>query len=180
MSIFSQTNHEIFLITASDGERQSGFIATWVFPATLIPETPRIVAVISPMNYTYELIAKSRRFIVHLLASDQVPLVPRFGLESGRRKNKFEGLKIIQSKDGIPIIPGTCGWIECTLAATLNSGDRMICLADIDDSHDDPARAPLQKEILAAKLTPAELTALAEKRLRDGERDRALIKTFSA
>jgi flavin reductase (DIM6/NTAB) family NADH-FMN oxidoreductase RutF len=58
-SIFSLTDHEIYVVTARHEGRDSGQIATWIVPATLVPDRPRIAVIISPQNFTHGLIAAS-------------------------------------------------------------------------------------------------------------------------
>jgi flavin reductase (DIM6/NTAB) family NADH-FMN oxidoreductase RutF len=49
-SIFQLTDQEIFVITSSDGGRPVGQVATWVMPASLIPEHLRLVVTLSQQN----------------------------------------------------------------------------------------------------------------------------------
>jgi flavin reductase (DIM6/NTAB) family NADH-FMN oxidoreductase RutF len=174
-SIFSLTDHELYVITAQDGERSNGQIATWIVPATLVADHPRIVAVISPLNYTHDLIASSRRFAVNMLAEEQFDLVPRFGLFSGRDRNKFDGIDIVSTKGGLPVLMNTCGWVECQIIGEMNGGDRMIYLADVVDHFVDPARRPLRKHEAFASISPEIRRLLEEKQRLDGIRDAALI-----
>lgn len=178
MSLFSDTNHEIFLLTSAYKKEISGCIATWIMPATLVPDEPRIVAVLSPNNVTVKLLQKSRLFITHLLAKDQYDLVPRFGLYSSRDINKFEGMELTYAKSGIPIIPNTCGWMECVAREELDSGDRIVVLADVLEEHVNKGKKSLCKNEALEKLSEATVQKLWEKRKRDGERDKKLIKIF--
>src|SRR5215475_16083116 len=59
-SPFELANHDVFVITSAHQAREGGQVATWVMPGSLIPDQPRVVAVLSPMNATYELIRDSR------------------------------------------------------------------------------------------------------------------------
>lgn len=175
-SIFSLTNHEVYLITSKHGDRENGQIATWVIPATLAAGTPRIVAIISKRNFTYELIHQSKMFVVHMLASDQHDLLPLFGLSSGREKNKFEDMQIERTQHGSPIIVGTCGWAECMIVDEMDSGDRIIYLADVIDQKVFSGKQPLHK-VEAFMKQPEEIrTQLLEKAKRDGEKDWELMK----
>ncbi len=144
-SIFSLSNHDIFVITAAHDGKESGQIATWIMPATLVPDHPRIVAVISPQNYTHGLIDASGYFIVSLLSDEQYNLVPVFGLYSGRTTDKFHGLGMDRPVRGIPILKHTCGWALCRIVDRLDSGDRVIYLADIIEQNIHPNRIPLKK-----------------------------------
>ncbi len=174
--LLAQVDHEVFLLTARHEQRESGMIITWILPATLVPDRPRVIIVPSPCNFTHELMRASRRFLVHLLAEDQAELLPRFGLYSGRDRNKFEGMKLERTKTGLPIIPNCCGWIECQIISEQDLGDRIVTVADVIDQFVDPSRKPLSKSAAFARQPAAIQQALWEKRLRDGERDKKLIR----
>ena len=178
-SIFSLTNHELYVVTAAHNGKENGQIASWIFPATLVAGTPRLVAVLSPMNFTYQLIRESRRFTVQLLSANQDDLVPRFGLLTGKSIDKFRGLSLQRTASGLPLLEGTCGWIECTIIDEIDSGDRMIVLAEVVEQQVYPDKYPLRKLDAFMKL-PVEIRMdLMQKATRDGERDAALMKMFN-
>lgn len=177
-SLFSLTNHEIYVITARHDGRDNGQVATWIMPATLVPDRARVVAVISPQNFTHDLIAASGRFAINLLSDAQADLLPRFGLRSGRDTDKFDGLSFGRTSTGIAVLDGVCGWAECRIVASIDSGDRRIYLADVIEQEIARGRTPLRKqEAFAAQ--PGDIRAALEKKHRvDGERDRALMTVF--
>ncbi len=177
-SMFSLTNHEIFVLTAHHEGRDNGQVATWIMPATLVPDHPRIAAILSPQNYTHELIALSGRFILHMLAAGQHQLLPRFGLHSGRDRDKFEGMNVWRTPTGLPVIEGCCGWAECRIVTSLNAGDRIVYLADIIAQELQAGCTPLRKRDAFAVQPEDVRIALEEKHRIDGERDRAFIRTF--
>ncbi|MBI4126263.1 MAG: flavin reductase [Deltaproteobacteria bacterium] len=177
-TIFASIDHEVFLITTHFRGKDAGQIATWVMPATLVPEPTRIVVILSPYNFTCQLIEKSKKFVLHLLAANQHRLMPRFGLPSSRDVNKFKGIKITRTKSGLPIIPGTCGWAECKVLANLDSGDRKIILAEVIQQKTNPTKQPLTKNAAFSKVSQKDFVALVHKRINDGLRDRKLMKKF--
>lgn len=177
-SIFSLTDHDIFVLTARDDGRDSGQIATWIMPATLVPDHPRVAVVISPQNFTHSLLASSGRFVLNLLSEEQHELVPLFGLHSTRARNKFAGLDIARSPEGMIVLPGTCGWAECRVVASLDLGDRIIYAADILAQEVYPGRRPLRKHEAFA-LQPDDVREQLEAKHRsDGARDRGLLRNF--
>lgn len=179
-SLFSLTNHELFVVTAHDGDRRGGQIASWVLPATLVPDRPRAVVLLSPTNHTHDLIRASGRFALNLLAEGQEALVPRFGLRSGRELDKLAGVALDPpSPAGLPLLAGSCGWAECALLDALDGGDRIIHLVEVTAQRVHAGRRPLRKREAFARLPPAEVAALQEKARRDGERDRGSQRVFS-
>ncbi|MCB2205273.1 flavin reductase family protein [bacterium] len=177
-SMFSLTNHEIWVLTAHAEGRDAGQVATWIMPATLVPDKPRITAVLSPQNYTHGIITETGRFMLHLLAEDQHALLPHFGLKSGHDTDKFADLDFRRSASGLPILNGCCGWAECRVATSLDIGDRIIYVADILEQEVRPGMTPLRKQ-QAFAAQPADIRQrLEEKHRLDGERDRKFLTVF--
>lgn len=178
-ALFSLTNHEIFVLTTRDAERDYGMIATWIMPATLVPDHPRIVAVLSSKNFTFGAVLKQKQFALSMLAQGQASLVPQFGLYSGRDRDKFLDAPIARSSKGFAVIAESCGWVECVVATTLDLGDRTIVVAEIEEQTVNAGKIPLRK-VDAFTALPQELVmALQKKQIDDGIRDRTLIKHFS-
>lgn len=178
VSMFSLTDHEIYLVTAQHGGRDGGQIATWIMPATLVPDHPRMTILLSPTNFTQGLIAESGRFVIHLLSDEQHELLPLFGLYSMRDRDKFADITIERDEQGIPLLPGCCAWATCRVLTSLDLGDRILYVADIEAQEVAPDRRPLRKREAFALQTPELRRRLEEKHRIDGLRDRALIKHF--
>ncbi len=175
-SIFQLTNHEIYVLTAVDEGRVGGQVATWVMPTTLVSDRLRLMASISPFNFTYELIDRSQRFVVQMLAEGQQDWVPRFGLQTGRDFDKFADIPVRYTESGIPILPDTCGWAECQIIHQVDTGDRRICIADVIQEQAFAGRKPLTKNDAFANLPASAAQALAQKRMVDRDRDRNYLK----
>ena len=145
-SIFSLTNHEVFLISAENEGKRSAFIATWCLPASLLPNTPRVMFLGSPLNYTMDLVEKSKRFVIHLLSADQAEHLVKFGLESGNLIDKFEGLELKENSYGLPIIENTCGWSVCELKEIHDIGERKIVIGEVIEQVLYDNKKPLTKK----------------------------------
>ncbi len=175
-TILDLANHEVYVITARHEGRESGHLATWIMPGTLVPDRQRVVAVLSPLNATHDLIRASGRFALNLLTEGQHDLIPRFGLQTAREVDKLAGLALTRTSSGLPLLPGTCGWAECVIVDFMDGGDRIVYLADIGEHRLDPGRPPLHRREATALLSPEVGAALQLKRQRDGERDRTLMR----
>jgi len=178
--MFQHTNHDVFLVTARAGDRVSGQILTWALPVTLVPDSHRAVVVMSPLNFTHTLIRETGRFVLHLLSAEQLEYLPRFGLSSSQDVDKFAGMPLRQTRSGLPVIEGTCGWIEMRIVDRLDSGDRIVYLCDALEIGEEPPRPPLRLKDAFARLPPEVVAALADKRARDGDRDRQWLKDFGS
>ncbi len=174
--MFHMTNHEVWAITARHEGRVGGQIATWVVPGSLATGVTRAVLVLSPCNFTCGLVEASGRLVLHLLAAGQLDLLARLGLTTGHERDKLAGLELDASPSGLPVLPGTCGWAEMVVVNRMDGGDRIVLLADAVAQHVTPANVPMRRVDAFAALDPATREAFTDKRVRDGNRDRALIR----
>src|SRR5262245_30025438 len=128
-------DREIWLVTTRAGERRGGLIATFVNQASLVPELPRMLLSRSHQHHTCELIESSGVFALHLLAEQNLDLVWRFGLASGRDTDKFAGLETTVAGTGSPLLEGTVGWLDCRVESKLDVGDRTVFVAEVIEGH---------------------------------------------
>ncbi len=71
---------------------------------------------------------------MHLLSENQLDLVWRFGLASGRNADKLAGLDTTTTSLGTPVLRDAIGWLDCRVEATLDTGDRTVFLAEVVDA----------------------------------------------
>jgi len=176
--IFEILDREIWVITARDGQRQSGLVATFVSVASLVPTLPRVTIGIAKHHYTHELIQASRAFCMHLIDENRVDWAWHFGLPSGREADKFRDMKTHVGISGSPILTGALAWLDCRVEATLDTGDRTIFLAEVIDASITQTAEPLTFSRLR-ELAPADkLDQMKHALERDVDLDRAAIDNW--
>jgi flavin reductase (DIM6/NTAB) family NADH-FMN oxidoreductase RutF len=114
---------------------------------------------------------------MHLLGEDQVELVWRFGLASGRDVDKWSGVSCDDAAGG-PRLAGVVAWLDCRVEASLDTGDRMLYLAEVlagRSERDDP---PLTMRRLIQVASPERLRELKEGLIRDAAVDAAAIRAW--
>jgi flavin reductase (DIM6/NTAB) family NADH-FMN oxidoreductase RutF len=122
------------MVLVSTGFKEERDVApfSWVMPAS---QNPRLFALaVVPKRYTYNLIEKSREFILNIPGVHQKELVMQCGKVSGRDVDKFDELKIKTlkaSKVAAPIIEECIAHLECTLAGEYVAGDHKIILGEV-------------------------------------------------
>ena len=175
--LFKKCMPEIWLVTSAHGRSAGGLIATFVMKASLVAELPRVAIGIAKHHYTWELIDRSRAFCLHLLADDNVELVTRFGLQSGRSTDKFDGLPYRTNLTGSPILDAGVGWLDCRMEADLDIGDRTIFVGEVV-AGEVSSRTALTVDRLMALLSQAELKSLADAVARDSATDAEAIRDW--
>lgn len=174
-TIFAQLDREIWLVTARDGARRGGLIATFVNQASIVPELPRVVVGIAKHHHTWELIEASGAFALHLLGEDQLDLVWRLGLGSGRDHDKLAGLAVRAGTTGSPLLSDVLAWLDCRVEAKLDTGDRTLYLAEVVQAECVRTQQPLTTRRLVGRVPPEHLTRLQDALAHDSALDAAAI-----
>ena len=120
----------LYVVTAARAGEDNGCIANAVMQLT---DQPLQVAVtLNQSNYTYELIRDTRMLNVCILSEDApFSLFERFGFQSGRQAEKFEGIDLWRTENGLPALTGeVCNTVislKVTRHIDLGSHGLFIC-----------------------------------------------------
>lgn len=169
-------DRELWVVTAADGDRAGGLVATFVSQASIVAGMPRVLAGISRRHRTWELIEASGGFAAHLLGEDRLDWVARFGMQSGRAADKLAGLGHRPGRSGSPILDGAAGWLDCRVEARLETGDRTVYLAEVVDASAPGAGPVLTVQRMRQLLPEATRARLAEDLKRDAAVDAEAIR----
>jgi flavin reductase (DIM6/NTAB) family NADH-FMN oxidoreductase RutF len=164
-------NRELWIVTAADGARRGGLVATGVFVASIDARRPVLVAGLSPNHFTTELVQTSRAFAAHLLRPDQIDLAWNFAKDSGRNRDKLAGLSLTNAKTGSPILADCLASFECRVFARHDTGDRLYFWADVVEAATPftSADQPLREQEFVKQLTDAQRQQLLASRRADTE-----------
>ena len=177
-TLFAWMDREIWLVTAQTGDKRGGLIATSVNQASIVPDLPRVSITVARCHHTWELIEASGVFALHLLGADNLDLVWRFGLESGRNIDKFDGIEAKTGARGNPLLGTTIGWLDCRVEARLDIGDRTVYVAEVVEGEVTHFAPPLMMTRLLELASPSQLTRLQRDRHLDGYRDTDAIMAW--
>src|SRR4051812_18363617 len=109
-ALLARLDRELWVVTARDGVRRGGLVATFVSQASIVPDLPRMLVGVARQHFTWGLIEASGAFALHLVRPDQVDWVWRFGLKTGRETDKLDGLETEVRASGAPILSAAPGW----------------------------------------------------------------------
>jgi 3-hydroxy-9,10-secoandrosta-1,3,5(10)-triene-9,17-dione monooxygenase reductase component len=177
--LFRSFDREVWLLTCSSGADRGGLILTAVMPASIAQEAPRVVAGVSRLHHTWKLIGSRGGFVLHLLPTDRIDLVERFGMHSGRDIDKFDGLACAGEGDGGPRLADALGWLDCRVESAWDAGDRTFFLSAVTAAEIPPAGAtPLTVQRLAAAAPAPWREVMARQRLEDAAQDWQAIQAW--
>jgi flavin reductase (DIM6/NTAB) family NADH-FMN oxidoreductase RutF len=153
-------DRELWIVSAADGARRGGLLATWVSSASIDRERPTMIVGIAPNHFSAELIDASGAVGLHLLRPDQVPLALNFTLGSGRTRDKWAGVDMRMGETGAPLLCDCAAWFEGRVFARLATGDRIFYWLDILAAACQGAAPPAREHDLFAAVTPEQKIAL--------------------
>src|SRR5439155_411404 len=120
----------------------------------------------------------SRTFAMHLLSEENLELVWRFGVESGRTSDKFAGLQTETAPSGNLILPQTVGWLDCRVETSLDAGDRTLYVAEVVEGKVNNFAPPLTSRRLMELAPASRLTQMQRQRHHDSHLDTEAIRAW--
>ncbi|HMO54227.1 MAG TPA: flavin reductase [Tepidiformaceae bacterium] len=118
----------------SHGERgPNAQICVSVFGASIVPERPRLLVVLSNTNYTTGLVAASGTMAITVLSSAQANLLEPLGLHSGRDRRKLDQVEHEITALSDPVFPGGAGQLSAKVLRDFPLGDSTAFVVAIQD-----------------------------------------------
>lgn len=104
LSALANIGYGLYVVTSNDGEKDNGLIVNTV---TQLTDSPNRVAVtINKANYSYHVISQTKKMNVNCLSTAApFAVFEKFGFQSGRNTDKFEGCEPLRSDNGLVFLP---------------------------------------------------------------------------
>ena len=104
MKALFKIGYGLYVVTSNDGKKDNGLILNTVMQVTNAPA--RIALAINKANYSHDVIKKSGAMTVNCLTVDApFAVFERFGFQSGKSVDKFEGQEIVRAQNGLAVLP---------------------------------------------------------------------------
>jgi flavin reductase (DIM6/NTAB) family NADH-FMN oxidoreductase RutF len=177
-TLIAWLDRELWLVTAQAAGRRSGLIATFVGPASIVPDEPRMLVGLAKQHYTSELVEASGAFGLHLLGARHLDWVWRFGLASGRDVDKFAELEVHTAQTGSPLLASALGWLDCRVVARMDTGDRTVYIGAVVQSTIAQFGPPLRLKQAMQLAPPHKLAEMRCQRHQDSLVDAEAIRAW--
>ncbi|MBE6687714.1 MAG: MBL fold metallo-hydrolase [Ruminococcaceae bacterium] len=90
----------LYVVTSNDGKKDNGLIVNTVTQVTNTPN--RIAVTINKENYSHHIIKQTGKMNINCLSTDApFSVFETFGFQSGRNVDKFDGVEILRSDNGL-------------------------------------------------------------------------------
>ena len=112
----------VTVVTTRDaGGQEVGMTASSLSSVSLVP--PLVSVCIDRSADLHDVLAAAPQYVVNILAGHQEELSRRFAT---RAEQRFEGVGRWHTPDGLPVLEGTLGHLECVPEARHDAGDHSI------------------------------------------------------
>ena len=120
------------LVSCSDGERDNLITVGWT--GIICTEPAKTYISLRPERFSYEIISKSREFIINLPSSHLIRSIDFCGVRSGRKLDKFKECRLTKEKAtqvACPAVAESPISIECRVTDIIKLGTHDMFMADI-------------------------------------------------
>ncbi len=131
---FFKMNYGLYIVSTKYGEQDAGCVINTAIQVTAEPK--RLMIAINKENYTTSLIEKSGLFTVVAFTQDaDMDLIGKFGFQTSKDVNKFEGFKYETDENGIKYITEkTAARFTCKVFSKLDVGTHYLFVGDVTNA----------------------------------------------
>lgn len=128
-------------VLVSCGDKEENYnVLTVAWAGTVCTNPPMISISIRPSRHSYELIKKTKEFVINLTTESMVAAVDYCGVKSGRNCNKIKEMQLSTEKASIvkaPLINESPVNIECRVVDILSYGSHDMFISEVVAVHVD-------------------------------------------
>lgn len=124
--------HGVYVISTKLGDKVNAMTAAWVARASFSP--PLITVSVGKTRFSHDMIKASGIFAINVLGPDNIDVGKHYGLKSGRKTDKFDGVEYDTKATGSPILRGCVAWMDCKVVGSLDAGDHTLFIGEVLDA----------------------------------------------
>ncbi len=127
-------SYGLYILTSREGDKDNGCIINTAAQLTASPM--RVSVAVNKANYTHDMIMNTKAFNVSVL-SESAPFsaFERFGFQSGKDADKFEGLPVDRAANGIRYITENANAvISGKVTDAIDYGTHTLFIAEVSQS----------------------------------------------
>ena len=100
--LMSATDPALIVVTTAAEDEQAGCLVGFHSQSSMAPAQYGFW--LSKANHTYRVSLRSAHFAIHFLTTADLALAQHFGMRSGEESDKFAGINIGTTEDGVPLL----------------------------------------------------------------------------
>lgn len=160
-----QISYGLYVLTARSYGKDNGCIINTVAQVTSTPN--RVMIAVNKKNYTHDIIRETGLFNLSVL-SESAPfdIFKRFGYQSGRTVNKFDGFDAYRrTPNTLAVLTDhTCAYLCCEVVSEIDLGTHTMFIADVRDCDVTSDEKPVTYTYYQNNIKPKPTAAEAKKK----------------
>lgn len=131
ITAFHKISYGLFVVTAHEGDRDNGCVTNTVMQVTTTPN--RITVAVNKQNYTHDMIRRTGKFNVSVLAENaKFDIFKHWGFQSGRDIDKAVGITFSRAENGvIYVTEGVNAVISAEVTDEVDLGTHTLFVAEV-------------------------------------------------
>jgi len=119
------------VLTARNGSLSGAMVASWVAQASFTP--PGITVAVAKDRAVEQLLHNGSHFALNILASGRErDLMKHFLQDFAPGAHRFQGLEVIESPHGQPLLQDALAWLEVKVCQRMECGDHWLIYGQVD------------------------------------------------
>ena len=119
----------LFILTARQGERETGMLASWVQQCSFEP--PQLTVCVRRDREVIDWLTAGAPFTVNILAEGQQGLISHFGKGFALNEPAFTGLQVERPEGEAPVLREALGYLLCRVAGRHLVGDHKLIVGTV-------------------------------------------------
>ncbi len=128
-SILGRIPSGIYVLTARSGEQETGMLASWVMQAGFEP--PMVSVAVRKERYVADWLRAGLPFVLNVVPEGQRKTLRHFSRGFAPGEPAFEGIDVARTPQGLVVLGGAVGHLECEPAGCIDSADHHVFLARV-------------------------------------------------
>jgi flavin reductase (DIM6/NTAB) family NADH-FMN oxidoreductase RutF len=131
----------VTIVTTKNQEGMHGLTVNAFTSVSLDP--PLILVCIQKNGLSHSTLSGCETFVVNILSEEQKELSDRFANPAIDSEERFRDLSFRVSENGIPILAGNLGHLECRVLNQFEGGDHTIFIGQVENGDFSEGKQPL-------------------------------------
>lgn len=124
-----RTPSGLFILTARDGDRETGMLASWVQQCSFAP--PQVSVALRPDRDVVAWLGEGAPFTLNQIGEGQNYLLSHFGKGFSLDQPAFAGLEVERPAGEAPVLSGAVGHLLCRVAGRFRAGDHDLFIGTV-------------------------------------------------
>lgn len=119
----------LFILTARQGENETGMLASWVQQCSFDP--PQVTLALRPDRPMAAWLVEGATFVLNVLEDSQTDMIAHFGRGFALGEPAFTGVEVERPGGLAPVLSEALAFLECQVVGRFSAGDHDLFLARV-------------------------------------------------